>query len=301
MKKTAVNTKRGAILAFCDLKPVCAVDDDKGNSYIFGSVFAVYVIGSEPPLVYSWDMIKLVTVSRRDITVETRGKKFLISNKMFDSEEDILRAIALIECRQKEYLFGYQHDMRLFPLKSSYVELTPSKETYVGEGVLDEADTAAAFVMLLNFRLVKILWLVGILIALVTFGVLYVTIGINRGNLLYFIPISAAAGAICALIVYLITHAIARARFKRMADADHAARKVITFVVSRQGFAACESCVYESRDLVPWEEMDYFIESDKMFILYKNNSPAAYIPKRAFEKKFVGGVADIIALNLEQR
>ena len=39
----------------------------------------------------------------------------------------------------------------------------------------------------------------------------------------------------------------------------------------------------------------------KMFILYKNNVPAAYIPKRAFEKRFVGGVADIIALSLEQR
>lgn len=293
--------KWGAILAFCDLRPVCAVDDEKGNSYIFGSVFAVYGMGSDPPLVYSWDMVKLVTVTRREIIVETRGKKFSVNNKMFKSEEDILRAIALIECRQKEYLFGYQHDKRLFPLKSSYVELSPGKETYVGESVLDEGDTAAAFVMLLNFKLVKILWLVGVMIALITFGVLYVVVGINRGNLLYFIPISAAAGAICALIVYLITHAISRARFKRIADADHAARKNITFVVSRQGFAACESCVYESRDLVPWSEMDYFIESDKMFILYKNNVPAAYIPKRAFEKKTVGGVADIIALNLEQR
>lgn len=288
-------------MAFCDLRPVCAVDDDKGNSYIIGSVFAVYGIGSEPPLVYSWDMVRLVSVTRREIIVETRGKKFSINNKMFDSDEDILRAIAIIECRQKEYLFGYQHDRRLFPLKSSYVELSPSKETYIGEGVLDEGDTAAAFVMLLNFRLVKILWLVGILIALVTFGILYVTVGITHTNLLYFIPISAAAGAICSLLVYLITHAIARARFKRIADADHAARKNITFVVSKLGFAACESCVYESRDLVPWEEMDYFIESDKMFIFYKNNAPAAYIPKRAFEKKFVGGVADIIALNLEQR
>ncbi len=300
-KYFSANVKWGATLAFCDLKPVCAVDDEKGNSYIFGCVFAVYEIGSEPPLVYSWDMVRFVTVTRREIIVETRGKKFTINKKMFDSDEDILRAIALIECRQKEYLFGYQHDRRLFPLKSLYVELSPSKETYVGEGILDEADTAAAFVMLLNFKLVKILWLIGMLIALSAFGILYVTVGINRGNLLYFIPISAAAGAICALLVYLITHAIARARFRRIADADYAARKSITFVVSRHGFAACESCVYESRDLVPWDEMDYFIESDKMFILYKNNVPAAYIPKRAFEKKFVGGVADIIALNLEQR
>lgn len=288
-------------MAFCDLKPVCAVDDERGNSYIIGSVFAVYEIGSDPPAVFSWDMIKSVAVTPKEIVFETVVKRFTVTNKMFDSEEDILRAIALIECRQKEYQFGYQHDRRLFPLKSSYVEVSPGKETYVGEDVLDEGDTAAAFLMLLNFRLVKILWLVGIMIALITFGILHLTVGITRSNWLYFVPISAAAGAIVALLVYLVAQGIARGRFKSIADADHAARKDITFVVSRRGFAACESCVYESRDLVPWSEMDYFIESDKMFIIYKNNAPVAYIPKRAFEKKFVGGIADIIALNLEQR
>ena len=288
-------------MAFCDLKPVCAVDDTNGSSYIIGSVFAAYGIGAEPPEVYSWDMIKNVSVTRKDIRIDTVGTSFTIPNKMFGGTENLLRAIALIEYQQREYQFGYQHDSRLFPLKSSYVEVSPGRETYIGEGVLDEGDTAAAFIMLLNFRLVKILWLVGLMITLITFGVLHMTVGITRINWLYFVPISAAAGAIVALLVYIITQAVARARFKRLADIDHAARMNITFVVSRMGFAACESCVYESRDLVPWGEMDYFIESDKMFILYKNNTPAAYIPKRAFEKKFVGGVADLIALNLEQR
>ena len=288
-------------MAFCDLKPVCAVDDTNGSSYRIGSVFAAYGIGAEPPEVYSWDMIKNVSVTRKDIRIDTVGTSFTIPNKMFGGTENLLRAIALIEYQQREYQFGYQHDSRLFPLKSSYVEVSPGRETYIGEGVLDEGDTAAAFIMLLNFRLVKILWLVGLMITLITFGVLHMTVGITRINWLYFVPISAAAGAIVALLVYIITQAVARARFKRLADIDHAARMNITFVVSRMGFAACESCVYESRDLVPWSEMDYFIESDKMFILYKNNTPAAFIPKKAFEKKFVGGVADLIALNLEQR
>ena len=288
-------------MAFCDLKPVCAVDEINGNSYIIGSVFAAYGIGAEPPEVYSWDMVKNVSVTRKDIRIDTAGRNFTIPNKMFGSNENLLRAIALIEYQHNEYQFGYQHDNRLFPLKSSYVEVTPGRETYVGEGMLDEGDTAAAFITLLNFRLVKILWLVGLMIALITFGVLHITVGITRTNWLYFVPISAATGAIVALLVYIITQAAARARFKKLADIDHSARMNITFVVSRMGFAACESCVYESRDLVPWSEMDYFIESDKMFILYKNNTPAAFIPKKAFEKKFVGGVADLIALNLEQR
>lgn len=288
-------------MAFCDLKPVCVNDENKGFSYIIGSVFAVYGMGSEPPAVYTWDMIRSVAVTRKEITVDAYGRKITMTRKMFTNDDALLRAVAIIECRQKEHMFAYQHDLRLFPLKSAYSEVTPGKETYVGEGVLDEADTAAAFIMLLNYKLVKMLWIIGILIALVVFCVLHFVFGVTRSNVLYFIPIAAASGAIIAVLVYLITQAIARARFKALADADHAARKNITFVVSRSGFAACESCVYESRDLVPWEEMDYFIESDKMFILYKNNAPAAFIPKRAFDKKLVGGVADIIALNLEQR
>lgn len=289
-------------MAFIDLKPVCVSDDDGGRTYIIGSVFAVYgIVGSEPPLVYSWDMVRMVTVTRKGITVETAKKSFSVTNKMFDGIEEILRAVAIIECRQKEYDFGYQHEKRMFPLKSMYTECSPGKETYTGEGMLDDGETAAAFIMLLNFKLVKFLWLIALLIMLVMFGALHLTIGITRDNILYFVPISVAAGGIAALLVYIITHAIARAKFKSLADADLATRQPITFVISRVGFAACESCTYESRDLIPWSEVDYFIESDKMFILYKNNAAVAYIPKKAFDKKHVGGIADIIALSLEQR
>lgn len=288
-------------MAFSDLKPVTAGDDKAGCTYIIGDVFAVYKMGLPTPVVYSWDMIKSASVSRREIVLTTDKDSFRISYKMFSTVEDELRAIANIECRQKEYGFSYQHEKRLFPLKSMYYECSPGKDTYTGEGLLDEAETAAAFIMLLNFRLMKFLWLVALLIALVTFGVLNFTVGITRDNILYFIPISVVSGAIAALIINIVAHAIARGRFKSLADGDLASRQPITFVVSKLGFAACESCVYQGRDLVPWEEADYFIESDKMFIIYKNNSAVAYIPKRAFDKKFIGGIADIIALNLEQK
>lgn len=290
-------------MAFCDLKPVRAGDDRTGATYIIGEYFAAYGMGSQFPVVFSWDMAKSISITRRDMTFNFNGAKrnFCISYKMFNSIDDVLRAIAIIECRQKTNGFEYQHEKRMFPLKSFYRECSPGKETYVGEGTLDEGETAAAFIMLLNFKLMKFLWLVALLVALLTFGALHYTIGITRDNILYFIPISAAVGGIFALIIYIITHAIARGRYKSLADADPASREDITFVISTAGFAACESCIYESRDLVPWSEADYFIESDKMFIIYKGSKPMAYIPKKAFPKKFVGGVADIIALSLEQK
>lgn len=288
-------------MAFRDLKSVHASDDKKGSTYIFGEVFAVYELSSDVPAVYSWDQVRSAAVMRREITIVAGSRTFSVSNKMFGSDEELLRAIAIIECKQKEFGFGYAHEQRMIPLKSQYEERSEGKTVYNSEGLLDEGDTAAAFVMLLNFKLVKLLWLIAILIALITMGILHFSIGISRNNFLYFIPISLAAGGITALLVYIITHAIARARFKSLADGDFAARQPITFVISHQGFAACESSTYENRDLVPWEAVDYFIESDKMFILYKGSTPLAYIPKKAFDKKAVGGIADIIALHLEQR
>lgn len=293
--------KEVVLVAFHDLKPVSVTDEAGSHTYVIGSVIAVYGIG-EAPVVYSWDMVKSVAVSRRDIKISVGSMNFALSNKLFGTDKNVLRAIAIIECHQRDYDFPYQHEKRMLPLKSSYIECTPGRETYVGEGLFDEGETAAAFIALLNFRLIKLLWLIAILITLVAIGVLQLTVGITRANVLYFIPISVASGAIVSLLVYIITHVITRGRFKRMCDADLAARQPITFVISRAGFAACESCVYESRDLVPWGEIEYFVESDKMFILYKsNNVPAAYIPKKAFDKKHISGISDILSISVEQR
>lgn len=290
-------------MAFCDLKPVRVSDDKTGATYVIGDVFAVYSIGAQFPAVYSWDMVRSVSVTRRDMSFSIAGAKnnMSISNKMFRSVKETLQAIAIIEYHQKTYEFAYQHEKRLFPLKSFYYECSPGKETYVGEGMIDEADTASALIALLNFRLMKFLWLVALLVALVTFGILDYAMGLTRDNILYFILISIAAGGIFALIVYIITHAAARARVKSFADADLASKENITFVISQAGFAACESCVYQNRDLVAWSEADYFVESDKMFIIFKGRTPLAYIPKKAFSKKYLGGVTDIISLSLEQK
>ena len=287
-------------MAFSDLKPVI-VTDEKSSTYIIGSVFAVYNPSAAAPLVYSWDMVKSAAVSRRDVKISAGNTSVVIPYKAFGSDENVLRAIAIIECRQKEYDFSYQHETRMLPLKSMYVECAPGRETYIGETVYDDGETAAAFISLLNFKLIKLLWLVAVLITLVTLGFIQYKWGITRANVLYYIPISIAIGSIVSLLVYIIVHAIERAKFRRKCNADLGARLPVTFVVSRVGFAVCESCVYESRDLIPWGEIDYYVESDKMFILYRSGNVAAYIPKKAFNKKHVAGVADIMALSLEQR
>ena len=287
-------------MAFSDLKPV-VVTDDKSSTYIIGNVVAVYNPSAAAPLVYSWDMVKSAAVSRRDIKISAGNTNIVIPYKTFGSDENVLRAITIIECHQKEYDFSYQHEKRMLPLKSLYVECAPGRETYIGENLYDEGETAAAFISLLNFKLIKLLWLVAILITLVALAVIHFNWGITREKVLYYIPISIAVGGIVALLVYIVVHAIERAKFKGRCNADLGSRMPVTFVVSRVGFAVCESCVYESRDLIPWGEIDYYIESDKMFILYRGGAVAAYIPKKAFNKKHVGGVADILALSLEQR
>lgn len=288
-------------MAFCDLSPVRVFDESSGTTYIIGDVFAVYSFGAELPVVYSWDMMSSVSVSRKCMELSARDKVFKIDNKLFSVSEDYFRALAIIECAQGRYEFPYTHEKRMFPLKSAYKETSPGKEAYFGEGEIDENDAAATFIMLMNFKLVKVLWLLALLIMLVIFGALHFFVGVTRDNLLYFIPISFISGGIVTLIVYIICHAVAKGRFKMLAECDPATNEVITFVISPNGFAACESSIYEGMDLVPWSEVDYFIESDKMFILYKDNNAVVYIPKKAFDKKYLGGIVDILSLKLEQK
>ena len=289
-------------MAFCDLKPVRVLDEALGRTYIVGETFAVYTVGEDTPVVYSWGMIDSAYADSRGIVVTAQEQDWVLPMKLFSASDEYFRCVALIECAQKKHGFTYAHGKRLLPLKNLYAETDAGKDAYSGESEIEENDAAATFVMLMNFKLMKILWLIALLIMLVIFGALHLFIGANRDNLLYFLPISIAGGGIVALIIYMICHAVARSRFRAIQAADPAANEIVTYVVSKAGFAACESCTYGSGgELVPWSVIDYFIESDRMFILYVGKEPAAFIPKRAFEKKYIGGIADIIALNLEQK
>lgn len=287
-------------MAFCDLKPVRILDEAQGCTYIVGEVFAVYSIGTDTPDVYSWGMIDSVYADSRGIIICAQERSWVIPMKLFSANDEYFRCVAIIEYAQKKAGFTYAHGKRLLPLKNLYMQTDAGKDAYIGEGEIDENDAAATFVMLMNFRLMKILWLIAVLVMLVAFGVLHFTIGVDRNNVLYFLPISIACGGIVSLVIYMICHAAARSRFHSIESQDPAANEPVTYVISRAGFAACESCTYGG-DLVSWRSVDYFIESDRMFIFYRGKEPVAFIPKKAFEKKYVGGVADMISLNLEQK
>lgn len=287
-------------MAFCDLRPVKIYNESSGVSYIIGEVFAVYA--SEPqPVVYSWDQVQKVTEDRRAVTVHTENCDFVILKKDFESHADYFRAIAIIECSQKSGGFEYEHQRRILPLKSEYIETDPGKDAYYGSCEIDENDAAATFIMLMNFRLVKVLWLLAIMLMLVILLALHLFVGITRSNVLYFIPISMIGGAILTLILYMICHAVARRKYTAVSSCDPASDEPISFIISPSGFAACESCIADGQELIPWSSLDYFVESDKMFIFYKDGNTAVFVPKKAFDKKCIGGIADIISLRLEQR
>ncbi len=288
-------------MAFCDLNSVRVYDEASGYTYVIGDVFAAFPFGSDMPIVFSWDMLSSVTETRKNIVFKAEGFSGTLSKSSFIVPEDYFRTLAIIEQVQPSAGFTYNHEKRILPLKSSYIECSAGKDAYIGQSELDEADFAATFIMLLNFKLVKFLWLIAILIMLLIFAGLHLVVGVTRDNLLYFIPISAACGGIITLIIYLICQGVARGKYQSMASADAASKEIITFVISQYGFAVCESCTYDCQDIIPWTTMDYFIESNKMFIFYKDNKAAVYIPKKAFDKKYYGGIADMIALHLEQK
>ncbi len=288
-------------MALCDLKPVRTYDEASGSTYYIGDVFGVSPFGSDDPVVYSWDMMKSVSEDKKNITFDCGSRKYVLPKKCFTAHNDYFRAIALIETAQGNYGFHYNHLKRILPIKSSYLQCLPEKDVLTGKGMIDEGETAAAFIMLMNLKLVKVLWLVAILMALIIFGVLHLIFGVSRNNILYFIPISAAGGGIITLLVYLSCYAFAHRKYQSIAGGDPASKEEITFVISHYGFSACESCICDYQDLIPWNRLDYFVETNKMFIFYKDNAAVFYMPKKAFDKKNLSSVADLIALKLEQR
>lgn len=74
--------------------------------------------------------------------------------------------------------------------------------------------------MLMNFRLMKVLWLLAVMLMLVILLALHIFVGITRSNVLYFIPISMIGGAILTLIVYMICHAVARRKYTAVSSCD---------------------------------------------------------------------------------
>ncbi|MBE6901632.1 MAG: YcxB family protein [Ruminococcaceae bacterium] len=288
-------------MAFCDLKPVRVFDEASGCTFIIGDMFAVYPFGTDRPTVYNWNMMREVTESKKALVFKTEDSKYTIMKSCFLAREDYFRAIAIIESSRREAEFPYVHERRVLPLKHKYIDCATIADAYTGQVIIDEGDAAAAFITMMNVKLVKLLWLIALLIMLLTFGILHFFVGITRNNILYFIPISVAVGGIITLLVYLACHAVARNKYQKLAGCDPASEELITFVVCQFGFAACESCVYDSQELMPWRELDYFIETDKMFIFYKDNNAIVYMPKKAFEKKYIGGILDTIALHLEQK
>lgn len=287
-------------MAFCDLKPVKLNSESTGITYYIGEVFAVY--SNEPiPVIYSWDQVRTVEENRHGITIKTKNYDYIIPRKDFFNHADYFRARAIIESSQKTGGFEYDHQRRILPLKSEYIETEPGKDSYSGSCIIDENDAAATFIMLMNFRLVKVMWLLAIILMLLIFLGLHLIFGITRENLLYFIPISIISGAILTLLIYLICHAVARSKYTSIASSDPASEEEISFVISTSGFAACESCVYTGQELIPWNSLDYFVESDKMFVFFKDGATAVFVPKKAFDKKYIGGISDIISLRLEQR
>ncbi len=288
-------------MAFCDLKPVRVFDEASGCTFVIGDLFSVYSFGVDRPAVYGWDMMKEVTENKKSIIFKTEHNKYTISKSCFLAREDYFRAVAIIESVRRMTDFPYIHERRILPLKHSYIDCADLSDAYVGQAIIDENDAAAAFITMMNVKLVKLLWLIAVLIMLVTFALIHAFVGITRNNILYFIPISVAVGGIITLLVYIICHAVAKGKYQKLSGSDPAAEEPITFVVCQYGFAACESCVYDNQELMPWRELDYFIETDKMFIFYKDNNAVVYMPKKAFEKKYIGGILDTISLHLEQK
>jgi hypothetical protein len=75
----------------------------------------------------------------------------------------------------------------------------------------------------------------------------------------------------------------------------------ITVVVCEEGFIAAETEVYDFSDIVHWHKVEYFIETNHVYIVFHKGGAVFWLPKRLFPKNLHQELGDFIADRLQQK
>ncbi|MDR0223035.1 MAG: YcxB family protein [Oscillospiraceae bacterium] len=289
-------------MAFESLPGVKIKSADGKQTFIIADFFSVYEKGEEFPAVYEWSDVVSVTENRNGFVIVTNGKSYRILKNCIPDSRVLLMARAIIEgviaANPKiEYNFG----MRILPPKTLCVGCEIPTDAYVASGAYVEKEVNNSNVVLLNAGFDKVIWAVFPLATIAMFAVLSVFWGDALNNLIKFIPISLFAGGAAAMVVYLMCAFAAKTLYGRILRDDPALLEEITFVVCENGFMAAESGVYGFSEIIDWNESAYFIETNHVYIVFKNKKAVFWLPKRLFPKDKHKELSDFIAGRLQQR
>ncbi|MDR0197557.1 MAG: YcxB family protein [Oscillospiraceae bacterium] len=289
-------------MAFESLPGVKIKSADEKQTFIIADFFSVYEKGNEIPDIYKWTDVISVTENRDVFIIVTNVKTYRISKASVPDSLTLLTVRAIIEgaiavSPGVEYSFG----KRILPPKTLCVGCEIPTDAYVATGAYAEKEVNNSNVVLLSAGLDRIIWTIFPLATIAMFAILSVFWGDVLNNLIKFIPISLFAGGAVAMVFYLVCAFGAKTLYGRILRDDPALLEEITFVVCDEGFIAAESGIYDFSEIISWNESAYFIETNHVYIVFKNKKAVFWLPKRLFPKDKHSELSDFIADRLQQR
>lgn len=289
-------------MAFEALPGVKIISHANEKTYIISDFFSVYSKEQALPRIYSWSEIVSIAEGRFDFTIATVEDTYKIAKTEIVDVNKLLQIRALLEGAVAAHpKILYSHQRRILPPKTIYRHCDVSANCYSATGVYNEREISYSNVILLNTRLSRVFWIISALTILGVFLILYLAVGDIAANWLYYIPISAFSGLAVTMFFYIACAIIAKYIYAALLKVDPALMQEITFILCNEGFAAIESKVNTNSDLIRWSEAAYFIETNYVYIIFKNKKAVFWLPKRLFPKEKHKELSNFIASRLQQK
>lgn len=272
-----------------------------GTTYIFGDYFAVFRGENSPPDIYEWGNITAITENKGSIEISAGTVTYFIESTAFNSKEQFLSVRAIIEGQiANNPRIKYKFNKRILPLKYLYKNIG-SGSGYIMQGTYDEKVINSCNIALVSARYGRYIFLLALVLIVIIFFILSNIMGDLKTNWIFCVPISIFSGIIVSVVIYLVIGIFARHKYNTIKKADPAVSEEITIVVAPEGFAAVESFVYTSRDLIPWYEASFFIETHTGIVIIRDNKSVFWLPKNFIPKNQQPNVFGLIASRVKQR
>jgi len=300
----SINKNEVIDLAFESIPGARIVSQATERTFIAGDFFAVYNKGEEIPTIYRWSEIKSITENRTDfiIVAGTGSKSYKIPKSCISEEKNLLNLRCVFEgAVSANPQIDYKHTKRILPPKYLYMTGDMRDSPYTASGVYKEREINLSNVILLNTRIGKLFKIIAAVTILTIFIFLHFFYGNTSTNWFYFLPVSFFSGGIAVMLVYLICALIANFHFAYLFKVDPAVSEEITFAMSSDGFYAVESHLNTGYEFIPWSQAAYFIETNSVYIIYKNKKSVFWLPKRLFSKETQTEITEFISSKLQQK
>lgn len=286
-------------MAFDSLNGQKIISPHNGNMFIISDYFAVYSNSSDVPLIYRWNAVKSITENVSSINITLDGASYSIPKNAFTSNSQLLITRAIIEGQiANNPDIKYKTIQRILPVKCNYKKFAHPNSAYIATGKYIDRDINSSYSAMLSSKISKFLWIIGLTVAIVFFIALYLFFAEAETNWIYYLLIAAFAGTIISTLLFLLFSLISNLRFKDYKKLDRATDEDIIFVVSNDGFAAIEQCVFSEGELIPWSFADCYFETKYTYIITLKDSSVLWLPKQLFEKSMLSAISKFIIAHI---